>query len=434
MNKEPIITARSKKRLQKSGRFKQLGLVLFTLIVMGIIVFAAYSYFFPDEEDFTLDFYTYATVTKKDFLDALSAQGTITPAQVTELKAVVQAEVTEVYVKEGQTVESGTPIMQLTSYDLTNELIKAQAELDKALQQQQQATNNQEYELAVATFALSDSEEELVAKQATLELQQLLFEYGTISRVELDKAENEYASAQRKLLQAEHKLTVTKQTQAQNVITADQTVAEKQNNVKKINQQITALTITAPISGQVLSLKVRQFDEATANKVVAEIANLSSQYVDLEVNATQAERFRLGSDASVTVGQNSYQAQVAYIAPVAHQTQNGTFVKVRLEFTDPTDDIRPYSTANTQIHLGIYRDSLSLPRGNFLTSGQQLFVYVIREDKAIKQNVRFGMLDGNYIQILSGLEAGDQVITSSYDQFRNLNEIYIVPEGGNSRD
>lgn len=65
-----------------------------------------------------------------------------------------------------------------------------------------------------------------------------------------------------------------------------------------------------------------------------------------------------------------------------------------------------------------------------MTSGQQLFVYVIEGSKAVQRDVQFGLIQGNNIQILSGLNAGDKVIISSYDQFRHLEEIEILPEGG----
>lgn len=84
------------------------------------------------------------------------------------------------------------------------------------------------------------------------------------------------------------------------------------------------------------------------------------------------------------------------------------------------------------IHLQLQKDSLYLPRGAYLTSGQQLFVYVIDGNKAQKREVQFGLLDGNAVQILRGLELGERVIISSYDAFRHLDEIEILPEGGHA--
>ena len=73
---------------------------------------------------------------------------------------------------------------------------------------------------------------------------------------------------------------------------------------------------------------------------------------------------------------------------------------------------------------------LYLPHGPYLTSGQQLFVYVIEGDRAVRREVQFGLLQGSHIQVLRGLELGESVITSSYDTFRHLEEIAILPEGG----
>lgn len=108
-------------------------------------------------------------------------------------------------------------------------------------------------------------------------------------------------------------------------------------------------------------------------------------------------------------------------------------VDVHLELETDPSLFRPYSNVTANIHLGIYRNSLYLPRGTYLTSGQQLFVYVIEGSKAARRDVRFGLIEGNNIQILSGLERGDRVITSSYDQYRHLDEIEILPEGGRAQ-
>lgn len=66
-----------------------------------------------------------------------------------------------------------------------------------------------------------------------------------------------------------------------------------------------------------------------------------------------------------------------------------------------------------------------------MTSGQQLFVYVIEGSTAKKRDVQFGLFQGNAVQILRGLELGEKVI-SSYDAFRHLDEIKILSEGGHA--
>ena len=163
---------------------------------------------------------------------------------------------------------------------------------------------------------------------------------------------------------------------------------------------------------------------------LAAVADLSTQFIKSSVSVSQAERFVVGTPAEVTVGQNQYPAVVSYISPQAQQGQEGAMVDVYLELIEGGSQLRPNSSVTANIHLGIYRNSLSLPRGAYLTSGQQLFVYVIEGSKLCSEMFNSGLIQGNNIQILSGLNAGDKVIISSYDQFRHLEEIEILPEGG----
>ena len=81
---EPIIVKKPKKRRQT--RTKNLGLYVFTLVIIAGIFFAAYRYFFPKEDKFVLDFYTYAEVGTMDFIDKIATGGTVTPEIVLRSK------------------------------------------------------------------------------------------------------------------------------------------------------------------------------------------------------------------------------------------------------------------------------------------------------------------------------------------------------------
>lgn len=427
---EPIISKKPKKRPKKGGRFKQLGLILFTLIVMAVIIFVSYKYFFPEEEDFVLDFYTYATVDHRDFLDSLSASGTIRPELIIEIEADVAAEVAGIHITDGQDVQAGEPIISLYSQSLYENHDKALQELRQSQQALDQLLIDHEYDLASAERKVAEAQYQVESHQTNYELQSKLFEYGTIARVEFEKAAQELDNAKHNLALAQRDLDIEIRTQANALEQAENSVVAAEEELELLEDKIENLTIRAPISGRILALDVSTGTRVQEGTVLAEIADLSSQYVELDVSATQAERFTTGSQADITISQVNYSATVTYIAPQARQTQDGSLVRITLNLDEDPSHLRPYSNASVNIHLGIYRDSLYLPRGAYLTSGQQLFVYLIDGSRAVRKDVQFGMLQGNNIQILSGLDEGDQVIISSYDQYRHHDEIKLLPEGG----
>jgi HlyD family secretion protein len=108
-------------------------------------------------------------------------------------------------------------------------------------------------------------------------------------------------------------------------------------------------------------------------------------------------------------------------------------VTVRVDFLEDASGLLPNTGVNVDIRLRLHKDSPALPRGPYLTSGQQLFVYVIEGERAVRREVQFGLLQGSIIQVLRGLDVGERVITSSYDAFRHLEEITILPEGGHKQ-
>jgi HlyD family secretion protein len=429
-SRESIIVNKPKKRKRRTGGTKNLGLFAFTVLIMAVIVLTAYSYFFPKEEKFVLNFYTFAEVGTMDFIDRISASGTITPKTIVEIKAEAAAAVTEILVNEGDDVAAGDLLMQLHSPSLHDAQIKAAADLDAAEKALEQLTDDQAYELITAQDKIAKAEQDLAAKQANLQLQRKLYDFGVIARVELEKAEQEAAAAKQALLTAERDLTKLLRTHENALEQAQKNLADAQAELQSVTEKINSLTVRAPISGRVLAINTKPgTDVKEADKLIS-IADLTTQFIKSSVSVAQAERFTVGTPAEITVGQTSYPAVVSYIAPQAHQSQDGALVDVHLEFQDKAAEFRPYSNVTANIHLGIYRSSMYLPRGAYLTSGQQLFVYVIEGDRAVQRDVQFGLIQGNNIQVLSGLEVGEKVITSSYDQFRHLEAIEILPEGG----
>jgi len=424
---EPIIVNKPKKRRKFKGS-RNLGLLLFTAITMTVIVWVAYLFFFPHPEEIIIDFYTYAEVGTMDFLDSLTVSGTITPETVIELKSKEKALVVQVFVREGNDVTAGDPLIQLYSQELEEAKSKALADLEKAQAALAQLQEDHAYELITHQNKVEKAEQDVAAKQVNYELYEKLYSFGAVAKVDLERTQRELQEAQQALKAAELELAKTLRTQQNALKQAQATLSQAEETLAAVEDKLAGLLLTAPISGRVLSLKAQPGKE-TAGEVLVTLADSTTQYAKLNISAAQAEKFTVGTPAEIAIGQNRYPAQVSYIAPQAQQTQEGSMVEVHLQI-DGSVRLRPYSTVTASIHLGIYRDSLCLPRGLYLSSGQQLFVYVLEQDQAVRRDVQFGIIQGNYIQILNGLELGEKVITSSYDQFRHLERVQILPEGG----
>lgn len=432
---EPIVPERlrdKQKKRRKPDSGKQMSLIIFTMIAIGLVAFGAYYFFLPKQEKFLLDFYTYALVDSRDFLESVAVKGTVVPKNVEIISPKISGTVEEILIEEGQDVQSGDPLFRLYSAEAVAEKNAIETELGESRAKLAQLEIDQELEMDAERVKNIDAREQLTAAEEHLKLQEILFGYGSIAKVELDKAEQNLAAAQRRVAQSERELELLIRRHGANQAAAEKAITIAEEKLTKALEKIENFIVTAPASGRILSLKIPNNRIVSAHQELGTLADLTSQVVELNVAPGQTERFRLGNTVTISLGQAAYAGEVAYIAPQAEQGTDGPSVLVRVDFLEEVSHLRPYSSVTASIHLQLQKDSLFLPRGAYLTSGQQLFVYVIDGKQAHRREVQFGMLDGNAVQILRGLALGEQVIISSYDAFRHLEEIEILPEGGHA--
>ena len=79
--------------------------------------------------------------------------------------------------------------------------------------------------------------------------------------------------------------------------------------------------------------------------------------------------------------------------------------------------------------MGRRENALYLPRGPYLTTGGERFAYVVEGETATRQNVLFGLIDGERVEVTDGLTANQRIITSSYEAFKDREAIRLAPEG-----
>jgi HlyD family secretion protein len=147
------------------------------------------------------------------------------------------------------------------------------------------------------------------------------------------------------------------------------------------------------------------------------------------VTCAQASRLSVGQVANLKIADVDYKGSVVQISPNAESGQNGPVVPVMLGFDAVPEGIRIGASSSVEIEVGRKDDALFLPRGAYLSTGGERFVYLVKGDTATRTETIFGLVDGNNVEVREGLESGDKVIISSYEAFKDKAEITLVTEG-----
>jgi len=192
------------------------------------------------------------------------------------------------------------------------------------------------------------------------------------------------------------------------------------NQVQQLQRQIADASIKAPTSGIIGAKPVEEGMFVTAGTEIASIVNLSQ--LKVQVNLTQAEVYQvtLGQKVKLTTDvypDKSFQGTITFISPQANQAYN-----YRVEITANNDKSAPLRSGTfvyADFSKSTKQNVLLIPREALIESTKDASVYVVKDGKASLTNISVGGEYGNGIQVISGLQPGDQVITSGQINLKN---------------
>jgi HlyD family secretion protein len=197
-----------------------------------------------------------------------------------------------------------------------------------------------------------------------------------------------------------------------------------EKNLEMIRQNIENLTVRAPISGRLTSLDAETGQSKNPGDQIGQIDALDGFKVRADIDEFYIARVMKGLHASADIDSRTYGLVVT---KVYSEVTSGKF-QVDMEFDGKVPDgIRRGQTLQIRLQLSERTKALLLPRGGFYqkTGGQWVFVLDKSGNVATKRNLSLGRQNPDYFEVLSGLKPGDRVVTSSYDNFGDVDELIL---------
>ena len=424
---EPIVQARARpkgeKRRTNGALWVFVGAVLLALLTVPFFLLR------PRSDIYTLRSFETATVASGTLIDYVRATGSVVPKLERSVLAPVEGTLAEWLVAEGDEVLEGATLGRLRSpslgqivADAEKEVQAARLALDKLAVEDGASARGLSLEQKRLQTSLAQAEAELTTAQK-------LFGAGAVSKNELDaarlKVEQMREDVESKALAQRDAVTTNDLATQEAQLRLEQAGAKLAN----LQGQEAGLRLTAPVTGRVMKLSATVGQAVSVQALLATVASSQDVRVVVTVPEAQAGRVSVGQSANLRVGTTDYVGSVVQVSPNAEAGQNGPVVTVSLSFGSPPQDIRIGASANADIEADRKEDALNLPRGAYLSTGGERFVYLISGDTATRTNVIFGVVDGNTIEVKEGLRAGDTIVSSSYEAFKDKAEIELADEG-----
>lgn len=399
--------------------------------LFAILAAAAFFYVLSPKtakDGYVLKTWNEATVAKKTIKNIVSSTGVVELISKETVLSPQTAQVSAVYVSEGDSVQKGQSLIRLASDELEWSLVVSKATLDAAIREATMTDTEYDFSIRQQDINIKTAERNLATAKDKLTQTQGLLDRNIASTSELTTAKNTVADASdslelsrltREQTIAKHELALT------NRVTD---LAQKKKAVTDLKESIADCTIRSGSAGRVYTLSAAVGDRVSSYAAVAVIANPSDIQVGIDVAENRINEVKAGNPVSVTIGESVVPATVKSIASSATTSSSSSTSTIRVVagFTKiPTGAIIGGSVS-ADIEVGLLEDALTLPRGSYLSSGNYTTAYVIDgSGRASKKTVGFGITDGNVIQVISGLGEGDRVITSAYQDYIHLSEITL---------
>jgi HlyD family secretion protein len=362
-----------------------------------------------------------ALVTRGDVRRELAAEGKLVVANSPTLYSSAEGIITYRY-KAGDAVNTGDLLLTIESPSLSSELAQAEATLDRLLAE----LNAQQLGARQITITDHQTEEkiqlELTAAERNFERFRQGYEKQFISRWDFEKAEDQLRLAKLTAGQWPQTRKLNEEVAHTRIENARLQVQSQQAVVDELKRRTAALQVFSPVTGQVGALAHKQKAVVSQFSPLITVVDLSRFEVEVSVPESYAADLQPQMPVEIQLDGQKHPAELTAIAPEV----TGGQLTLRLGFTgEPPARLRQNQRVSSRILLEQKQNVLRLPKGIYLDADQGRSLFRVRGDIAERVPVKLGAQGLLEVEVLDGLEQGDEVIISDTADLRSLNRIFL---------
>jgi len=347
------------------------------------------------------------------FEDYLPVRGRVTPMVTVFLDAVEGGRVEKKLVEDGAQVTAGQMLAVLSNAELQLSTLEKQAEVE------QQLNNMRSQELALTQSRnsnlrdLNQAETDLAKARRLFDLQKALADKGFVSMKTFNDTKDDLQYQQQRLEILKRSIAQTEALQSSQLRQLRAASASLNTSMGVAQGSLGQLNIRAPVTGQLSGFDIQLGQSLQQGERIGQVDSAGADKLQADVDEYYLGRVAVGQTATADVDGKTYRLRVAKVYP---QVRNGQFqIDLVFDGAEPKG-VQRGQTVQAKLTLGDSSKAVLIPNGAFFndTGGNWIFVVDRGGRSATKRQVQLGRRNNDSIEVLSGLSAGEHVITSSY--------------------
>jgi HlyD family secretion protein len=398
------------------------------LYISGIVVFVILAFFgfkAMNKKIYKVDGnrITVKKVIEGDFQDVILIEGDVEPINLVLVNTLEGGTVEEIFIEDGVLVEKGTPLLLLSNPAAILGYMNQETAIVEQINNLRSLKLSLEKDQRDLNESLIDSENTLADVERSFKVDSLLFAKAVIAKNDfIDKQESyKYLQDKRDFMNTNvRKSAKDNRTQIQQI---NSSISLMQRNLEFIHENIEKMLLRAPVTGMLSSFDPVIGESYLSNQTVAKIDVQSGFKIKGQVDEYYLSMVKPGQLARFSFDGELIDLKVKKVLP---EVVNRRF-EIELVFvTEAPEAVTIGQSLQVRLELSKAQRSLMIPRGSYFQSSGGQYVYVLDgNNEAHKRYIKLGSQNPSYYQVLEGLSEGEELITSSYDDYKNYESIKI---------
>lgn len=403
-------------RKERQRRWMKYGsMALVAIAIVGTMVYVM-------RESVSLEQLRVSSVDRGTIEVSVSASGKVVPLFEETIIAPISSRVEEVYRKAGDSIEVGTPLLRLDLKTIETEYHKMLDELQmRTYRLEQQKVKNQSL-LSDAEMALRVNGMKIDKMQVEVRNERYLDSIGAGTTDKVREVQLRYDVARLEHEQASKKLDNDRKIAQAEIRVQELDLAIFRKTLAETKRVLDDARILSPRSGILTYINNQVGTTVTQGAAIAILSDLSHFRVEAEIADSYGDRVTTGNKVILKIGQEELAGRVSSVTPLS---KNGIIqFSVQLD-EDAHPRLRSGLKGDVYVMNAIKDDVIRIKNGSYYSGKGHYELFVKRGRELTKRKVELGESNYEYVEVLSGLEVGEEVVISDMSQYRNKSTLKL---------
>lgn len=388
-------------------------------------LFIIYLLFFRDKSsklNVDKEKLTIVKVREDKFQEFIPIDGVVQPKKTIYLDAAQGGRIEKIFVEDGSILEAGDLIMKLSNSDMELNFMQRETNMYEVINNLQNTKLNIEQTRFTRENEIAQLNNDVIIAKEEYERQKKFYKEKVISEKEYMDSKRDYELKTKKRNIAQRSIQYDSLSSISQIARINSSINRMYNNLEMLKKNLELLFIKAPISGKLSNFSAEIGETKNQGENLGQIDMLNGFKLRASIDERYINRVYKGQEAEFDFENKTYQI---YIDKIYTQVSNGSFEFDFIFKEETPEGLKRGQTLQLRLKFSGVTDAIIVQRGGFYQETGGNWIYVVDESGsyAYKRDIRIGRQNTRYYEVLEGLNPGEKVVISSYDNFGNKDKL-----------